>query len=173
MPRYLPALLIAMLSLLCGCSHTSSALQMRAEGSLNRLTSQRGQVRVTITSASTLEAHGWRNGRIAVSAALVERLNDAELAAVLAHEMGHMLADGHLLSDYGLDGCRDGNERNLDAETAADAIGARILTRAGLPPSAMASMLTKVRDAQSPGSHCHRQMSRRIEHLLAPAVPGQ
>jgi Zn-dependent protease with chaperone function len=46
-----------------------------------------------------LGAWAWPGGRIEVSRALIDRLDDEQLAAALAHELGHLLDGGHLHGD--------------------------------------------------------------------------
>lgn len=96
-----------------------------------------------------------------MTSGLLRLLNDDELAAALAHETGHMIADGHVQAQFGLAGCR----QNPDAESTADAIGVQLLVASGLPRNAMIRMLTKVRDAQDLGCPCRTALSARIDRL--------
>ena len=83
-----------------------------------------------------LGAWAWPDGRIEVSRALIDRLDDEELAAALAYELGHLLDGGHLaVSRAGLD---DGPPPGLrvaagadEVEARADRIGCALLARRG------------------------------------------
>jgi predicted Zn-dependent protease len=97
-----------------------------------------GGVRWRVTARTGVGAWAWPDGRIEVSRALVDRLDDQELAAALAHELGHLLDGGHLPGHHALDG------GSGDAERRADRLGCRLLLRHGIPASAMPRMLAKV-----------------------------
>jgi Peptidase family M48 len=157
-----------------GCAEglTSSAQIRPVEGApdpgprIERLRTALGavdasQFQLVVEPGLRPQAHGWKDGRIAVSMGLLQLLDDDELAAALAHEIGHLIADGRVQTQFGLDGCR----RDPDAECAADAIGSRLLLASGIPADAMVGMLAKVRDAQALGSPCRTAMSRRIARL--------
>ena len=91
-------------------------------------------LRVGLSQLGGLGAWAWQDGRIKVTPALVDLLDDAELTAAVAHEVAHLLADGHL-------GTVPAAINGADAEHAADALGCRLLVAAGLSPSAMTRML--------------------------------
>jgi Zn-dependent protease with chaperone function len=96
-------------------------------------------VRWRLTSRQEVGAWAWPDGRIEVSQALLDLLDDDELAAALAHELGHLLDRGHL----------DGIPRALAGESAAlerraDGIGCRLLDRRGVSGEAMIRMLSKL-----------------------------
>lgn len=97
-----------------------------------------GGVRWSVTPRDAVGAWAWPDGRVAVSRALVDRLDDQELAAALAHEVGHLLDGGHLPGRHALDGGVD------DIERRADRIGCGILLQHGVPGDAMPRMLSKV-----------------------------
>ena len=117
-------------------------------------------------------AYAWPHGEIFVTRGLAALLTDNELAAAVAHELGHLI-DGGQDEGVGLGGLRrgawgfwgrttpkpqtlDGDEQWVDIECRADAAGVKILTDAGLAPTAMTSMLKKLREAHrtrsTPGS---------------------
>ena len=120
----------------------------------------RDAVTVRVLNSDTVSAYAWPDGRIYVTRGLVDLCDDAEVAAAIAHELGHLLGDGHLEAGpaAGLRGCAE----DLDAEAHADLIGAELLGDRGLPSSAMASMLSKVRDADRVGSSCREALTERI-----------
>jgi Zn-dependent protease with chaperone function len=85
-------------------------------------------------------AWAWPDRRIRVSRALVDLLDDNELAAALGHELGHLLDRGDLPAPpVALLGGSGGD----DLEVRADQIGCRLLAARGIAP-AMAEMLAKV-----------------------------
>ena len=116
----------------------------------------------------TVGAWAWPDGRVRVSRALVDLLDDDELAAALAHELGHLLDRGDLPSPpAALLGGAGGD----DPELRADQIGCRLLAARGTAPDAMARMLAKV------GSRCCSDgFARRIAAARAacpaPSLPA-
>ena len=60
-------------------------------------------------------AYGWRGGNLFLTRGLVDVMDDDELAAAVAHELGHLLGDGHVHSMTSLRGCEQ--EYNLDSES--------------------------------------------------------
>lgn len=99
-----------------------------------------GLGRVALSDRAGLGAWAWPDGRIRVTAALVDLLDDAELAAALAHEAGHLRAGapGHEPTAVVGQGC------SLDAELAADRAGCALLAERGVEPEAMIRMLEKL-----------------------------
>jgi Zn-dependent protease with chaperone function len=76
-----------------------------------------------------------------VSRALVDLLDDDELTAALAHELGHLLDRGDLPSPpAALIGGASGD----DPELRADQIGRHLVEASGRSPDAMARMLAKI-----------------------------
>jgi predicted Zn-dependent protease len=87
-----------------------------------------------------LGAWAWRSGRIEITPALVDALDDDELAAALAHEAAHLMADGIATRQRAALAEPDSET----AERAADRSGCSMLAAAGIPPAAMVRMLGKV-----------------------------
>lgn len=87
-----------------------------------------------------LGAWAWADGRIRVTAALVDLLDDDELAAVLAHEVGHLRESGAF--PRGPAGIR-GEVADRDREIVADTTGCALLAARGVPPAAMVRMLVR------------------------------
>ncbi len=97
-----------------------------------------GGVRWRVAARDEPGAWAWPDGRIEVSRTLVDRLDDQELAAALAHELGHLLDGGHLPAmPHALAG-------GGDIERRADRVGCGVLLRHGVPGDAMPRMLAKV-----------------------------
>lgn len=115
-----------------------------------------------------LGAWAWPDGRIEVSRALVDRLDDEELAAALAHELAHLLDGGHLrVPNAGLDdgaplGLRGASGAN-EVEARADRIGCALLARHGIRCEAMARMLADV----AAGLHGDERMLRRAAEVAS------
>ena len=97
-----------------------------------------------VVSRGGIGAWAWESGKIEVSPRLADMLDDAELSAALAHEIGHLRKDG----------ARDGQaaalthaEQGESVERVADREGCALLRRTGLPVEAMPRMLAKVASA--------------------------
>lgn len=118
-------------------------------------------VRVHVLDSETIGAYGWPEGDLFVTRGLVDRLSDRELAAAIAHEMGHLLNDGHLHTVVSLRGCCV----SPDAEARADAIGVRLLASRGIGCDAMISMLNKVRASPGLSPSCQEGIGHRVELL--------
>ena len=145
----------------------SGPLQARADAALARLTPVLGtpsNVRVHVLGSDSIGAFSWPDGNLFVHRRLVQVLSDEELSAAFAHELGHLLNDGHLHGVESLRGC----SRSLDNEARADARGVEVLRSSGIDPAIMGSMLSKVRDLLPDEPECRRALSRRID-LLATA----
>lgn len=126
-----------------------------------------GHVTVRVLDSDGVCAYGWPDGSLFVTRGLVDRFDDAELAAAIAHELGHLLSDGHIRHEHhvktavSLRGCAD-RSKGLDAESEADATAAELLAARGVPPDAVLRMLEKVRSADSATPACRSAMDQRI-----------
>ncbi len=118
-------------------------------------------LRVHVLDTRDIGAFSWPQGDIVVTAALLELLDDDELAAALAHEIGHLLSDGYLGSAATL----VGRPSRHDAEAAADELAVRLLADGGRQAGAMLRMLTKVQAALGPDHPDFRAMDRRLQLL--------
>ena len=119
------------------------------------------QLVIRVLDEDTVAAWSWPDGSIFVTRRLVDALGDDELAAAIAHECGHLLADGHMQAPNSLRGYPKG----LDVESRADAIGSNLLELNGLPRDAMIRMLAKVRSSSGLSGGVQRDLSRRIALL--------
>lgn len=138
---------------------TRAAWQARAEAALFRLTlPQQARVRVQVLDSNSVGAFAWPDGDVFVTRGLVDLLNEPELTAALAHEMGHLLDGGFAHALVSLHGCSS----DPDAEIRADAIGMRLLQQNGLPPGAMSSMLAKVSASAAMPPSRRAEMRRRL-----------
>jgi len=118
---------------------------------------------VQVLNTDAISAFSWRNGRVFVTRGLMDHLDDAELAAVIAHELGHLLSDGQLQTVASLRGCCV----DPDREVRADAAGLALLRGQGLSAKPMISMLEKIEEYGSLPSACRLAMDRRIALLSA------
>src|SRR5277367_3308231 len=95
---------------------------------------------IQVLNTDAVSAFSWRNGRVYLTRGLMDHLDDAELAAVIAHELGHLLSDGQLQTVASLRGCCV----DPDREVRADAAGVALLRARGLTAQPMVSMLKKI-----------------------------
>ena len=137
--------------------------QQRAQRVADRLAKGRSELsaRVSVLASDAVSAFSWPNGQVFVTRGLLERLDDDELAAAIAHELGHLLDDRHVRPTFSLRGCASG----LDLEARADALGANLLEMQGLRRDSMTSMLRKVASSPRLPATCREALSRRIELL--------
>jgi hypothetical protein len=137
--------------------------QARAERAIASLwgncEGRRVAIRVLANDAAV--AFSWPNGDVFVSRGLVKLLDDAELTAAVAHELGHLLGDGHLHAVVSLNGTR----ANLDLEERADAFGVELLRSRRLPTAPMRGMLTKLASSRSLPPECVPAIEHRIRLL--------
>ena len=120
---------------------------------------------VHVLDSDSIGAYGWPDGNVFVTRGLVDLLTDQELTAAIAHEMGHLLNDGHLHTVVSLRGCCT----SPDIEVRADSIGVRLLAEHGIGREAMTSMLNKVRLSSGMPSLCQQRIGQRIELLTEQA----
>ncbi|WP_428939748.1 M48 family metalloprotease [Fontivita pretiosa] len=126
-------------------------------------------VRAYVLDSADAAAYAWADGRILVTRGLIRRLDDDQLAAVIAHELGHLINESAVSSSQSMS--LSGQDDPRDAEARADATGVALLEAAGLAAyPAMRRMLQALRDA--PGNGPFRQsLTRRIELLDSRSPP--
>ena len=102
------------------------------------------------------------SGDVYLTAGLVDAATEDEIAATIAHEMGHLVkAQGATHSEAaGL----NGNGTSLSVEQRADAAGIAVLQRTSRPPAALLSLLTKVH-ATSASADSKEEIQKRIDLL--------
>ena len=127
-------------------------------------------VSVHVLNSDIVGANSWPDGNIFVTRALVDLLDKDELAAAMAHELGHLLNDGHLQGVASLRGTCS----SPDAEVRADATGYEVLRMQTINPHAMVSMLRKVKSGIPASSPCQRGLAARIDLLInrLPTTPS-
>jgi predicted Zn-dependent protease len=163
----------------CGCAaHPSRAAWVQDHGGLAaspeqaylqkvvgrivpKYPSGHGQITVEVLDANDLAAFSWDDGQIYLTRGLISILDEQELVAVVAHELGHLLEDNHAQVISALQGC----ERDLDAESRADRIGIELMRAQGFSPSAMPRMLRRVIASHCWSPECERKLQLRLEAL--------
>lgn len=146
------------------------AAVQRVAAACRRLTADTpcGQVSVFVLASDTVAAHVWPAGEIYVTRGLLDRMDDEELAAAVAHEIGHLLEQNRgFAAVWSLGGA----EAASDVEVRADMIGCQLLRSHGLRADAMVRMLEKVRASRCADLSCCKALTRRIESLR-PRVAG-
>jgi hypothetical protein len=158
-----------------GCASTAPSAGPTGVGHAARLDRVRGVAwpllgrcgavapRLELMGGVAPAAYSWPDGRIVVSSGLVDVLDDKELAAAIAHEIGHLLNDGHL--GTGVAALSGSGASGSDEEERADETGARLLAACRFPPEAMARMLGRVKDSPHAPADCRAGLARRIERL--------
>jgi len=118
---------------------------------------------ITLGVLDTDEVGGYAfpDGAIFLTRGLLDELNDDELAAAIAHEMGHLI-DGHHTGAAGLNGP---TLADPGCEIRADAIGVELLARAGIPKISMITMLLRVETSANIQSACRAGIRERIDIL--------
>ena len=166
---------------LAGCAQSSSSrierwlherggvltgpVQQRATEAFKALSVWSGErdLKITVLDSDDVAAYCWPSGEIVVTRGLLELVDDQELAAAIAHEVGHLLADGHLPHHAALAGCQS----DPDAETEADLVARELLRSGGLQHHALAGLLRKIASHPRTTPACRQQLNRRIARLAA------
>ena len=127
------------------------------------------EVKVRVTCSARVGAFSWPDGAVELTAGLVDGLDEDELAAAVAHELGHILGGRGAGAASALSGTSGAPG---DVESRADRFATSLLARAGYAPDAMARTLTKVMHAPGTTPAVRARLARRIA-LLAAAAPGR
>ena len=144
------------------------ALTPRVEAAARCLAPEgRGRIeRVLVAATDEIGAWSWPDGAVVLTQRLVEQLADDEIAAVLAHEIGHLELDDRPGPES-----LAGGSRGASTEEAADRAATRILMRRGLDPTAVARMLRRVGQMAGPEVAAGRAALRRAAILDTDASP--
>jgi predicted Zn-dependent protease len=125
-----------------GIECLDSARQQRLERVARPLLAAYGRgVTLHVLASDHACAYAWPGGDVFVTRRLTEILDDNELAAAVAHELGHLMSDPRKPSAAAATLAPAADD---DQERQADARGAALLKRAGLPAAAMTQMLESV-----------------------------
>jgi Zn-dependent protease with chaperone function len=118
-------------------------------------------VEIGVLDSAAAAAYAWPSGQIFLTRQLVTDLDDDQLAAAIAHEVGHLVEGGHLesrASSGALVGIGD-------AERRADRFAASVLEDRGISREAMVAMLERVRSRAGSQTGLGKALSRRIAEL--------
>lgn len=170
MPRARTLLpVLASLAVLAGCSATHGpgpgaptavareadaarlARVQRIGGELALGTASPERIDVGLSQRGAIGAWTWPDGRIRVSRALVDVLDDDELRAALAHEIGHLLDAGHVAGQTAALAGGAARHEHAGVEARADASACALLHARGAPTDALPRMLRVVADRIVPG----------------------
>lgn len=155
-------LLLPALAALAGCAATrppapaADALRLarvqRIGHELAGATAASARIDVGLASRDGLGAWSWPDGRIRVSRALADVLDDDELRAALAHEVGHLLDAGAIPGEAAaLAGQASGGRHDASGiEARADALACGLLRARGAPLEALPRMLRTVASHLTP-----------------------
>ena len=143
----------------------ADARQLRVDRLAQRILAQcAGKcIAVRVLDMETIGAYAWPSGHIFISRGLMDCMDDEEVSAALAHELGHLLSDGHLRSVVGLKGGEPNGD--LDCESRADQLGVQLLVAGHISPEAMTSMLRKVSTFPDISRPCRERLLHRIAAL--------
>jgi hypothetical protein len=119
--------------------------------------------RVQVLANQTPGAWSWPSGEIFLSSRLMETLSDDELAAVVGHELGHLLCDRHVQARFALTGDRDD-----DPEIAADQVGLVLLDAIGMPRGALKQALCKISSDNHLNPRLRDHLQLRIRRIPRP-----
>jgi hypothetical protein len=143
----------------------------KANAALARLGCGSQRVHIQVLNNEAPVAFSFPDGSIYVARGLVDRLTADELAAAIAHEMGHLLHDGIIQSPAALRGMA-GPPNGAGIETAADVLGREVLVAAAIPTGALPSALEKVAEA-SRGERCYGPLCSRVAYLRSLDAAGR
>lgn len=118
-------------------------------------------VKLHVIHSPCLGAWSWPGGNVYVAAPLLPLLTDDELAAVVGHEIGHLVRESPLHTQAALaSGASHG-----DVESACDAIARTLLLHIGSDPSAMRSALLKLAHHPATPAATRTSLHRRAARL--------
>jgi predicted Zn-dependent protease len=132
---------------------------------VDRYTSGRGSLH--LLDSDVPGAFAWPDGRIFVSRGLLTLMNDQAMTAAVAHELGHLLAGGHLDPPASVRGRP--RDSALEEECRADAIGVRLLRENHVDAAAMPAMLAALYAATRTPAACRDSLRERADRLTGVA----
>lgn len=118
--------------------------------------------RVLIVDRDCLRAYAWRDRIVIVTRGLVEDVPESELAAAIAHELGHF-DDEHNHGHHAA--LTHAPHSSLDIEALADRRACARLDSIGIKPDAMFDLLTRLSHDRTLSAFTRRDMVRRAELL--------
>jgi Zn-dependent protease with chaperone function len=177
-----PALLVLLAGLATGCAQRCGSVDNWARGKGGVIPGGADQARaqhlarplvagidhpitITILDSPAAGAWTWPDGRIFLTRGLLALADDQELSAAIAHELGHLLADGHATGPTpvaALRGCSGGCDGR---EAHADELGIALLRQRKLPIEGMPRLLGKLAERKDLPADCRAALRRRIDRL--------
>jgi len=120
-----------------------------------------GKYRIKVLDDARPYACSWSDGVIGLSRGLLHLMDQDETAAVVGHELGH------LLSHQGKSGIWSllGGNNWTNNEEQADSIAVVLLRHACISPLALPHALAKVRDAPQSPLELKAGLDQRIDRL--------
>jgi hypothetical protein len=138
---------------------------LRASAALARLNPPTLKPSVFVLCNESLGAWTFADGNIFVSEGLIRILSDDELAAVLAHEIGHLRSANRLTSGAAFDGIT----ASIEIEAWADDQGRLLLKLRHIPEASLPAALLKVRNARATPIWMRAALDYRIHRLTTDA----
>ncbi len=125
-------------------------------------------VHVRIVDSRQLGAWSWSDGDVYLTLGLTSHLNNKELAAAIAHELGHLINSKSVVCPYALGSAHE----QLGIEFAADLTGARVLAAHGIAPQNLVSVI-RLLNRRSSNESLRKSLQSRIHLLLSEIKSGQ
>ncbi|MAX27503.1 MAG: hypothetical protein CMJ19_23655 [Phycisphaeraceae bacterium] len=115
-----------------------------------------------VLDSNNLAAYSWPNGELYVTRGMIDAASPDELASVVAHEIGHLIAH-HNHSDATT--MLLGQKHDVNPEIQSDALGCRILAACNISTTAMLHTLQKVKQSTPTHDPAHALLNQRILRL--------
>ncbi len=116
---------------------------------------------VRVLNCDDAAAYAWPDGSIFATRGLVDLLSEDELAAALAHEMGHLISDGWMQPPVAL----SGRPAATDCEMRADDMACVLLRNSGMDAETLSRALQRVAGTMDRQDPCRRSLAARIARL--------
>ena len=140
-----------------------AACQERADAILHRLVAPwepPGEpVRLAIIDDDRVRAYAWPPCYVLVSRGMMNKMQETEIAAAIAHELGHLIDDRHLDPPAAL----VGGGHSPNQEHRADAIGLKLMARAQYNAEGMTSLLDYLLQDETLSVQTRGRIERRLE----------
>lgn len=118
-------------------------------------------IKLIVMDRDMLRAFSFPSGEVIVARGLLASMSDDEVTAVVAHEIGHLLSDGHTSAPRALTGRPQGGDKESDA----DAASVKLLQAMNLPATSMRTALEKVLASVPADSAMRPALAARIARL--------